>query len=90
MCFPDSQLSLWYEPPCLVIWDLRTEVGAALPRFFVGQRVRLRSPRSRYHGHVGLIQLHFLADNTKLTVRFPDGHEEYVQDSSLSVVTSIA
>ena len=88
----DSGISLWYEPPCLQITaatapDARTGAGR---RLLVGQRVRFKHEPSPYHGRLGLIQLHFHnQDYTKVTVRFSDGQEEYVEDSCVVAATSI-
>ena len=90
VCF-DGGFQLWYEPPCLrKIGEALFKTSASTSRrLLVGQRVRLNHKSSPYHGRLGLIQLHFHErDYTKVTVRFSDGHEEYVKESSVTLVKS--
>ena len=86
----DSDISLWYEPPCLRIISAAAPKARAtsVRRWLAGQRVRLNYEPSPYHGQFGLIQLHFHKfDYTKVTVRFPDGREEYVDDTCVMAAT---
>ena len=87
----DRGVGLWYEPPCLqiigtVVLGTKKQTGK---RLLVGQRVRLNHRSSPYHGRLGLIQLHFHERNyANVTVRFTDGHEEYVKDTAVTAVKS--
>merc|ERR1712232_238064 len=89
---PSGRPALWYEPPCLECLAESAPPSSEPPicRLLVGQRVRLNRRESPYHCRIGLIQLHFhLRDYSVVTVRFSDGHEEYVRDSQVSVTTSL-
>ncbi|CAE8613609.1 unnamed protein product [Polarella glacialis] len=85
--------SLWFEPPGLELLDPPPETSSGSDlvgqRWLVGERVRLHMPSSACHGRVGVVQLHFHSrDYTKVTVRFSDGHEEYVSEAKLSAARS--
>mmetsp|Transcript_3775 Transcript_3775/g.7733 ORF Transcript_3775/g.7733 Transcript_3775/m.7733 type:complete len:89 (+) Transcript_3775:37-303(+) len=71
----------WMEPGCLERL-VECETGMVMPRLLVGTKVKCPTENPRYRGEIGSISFHFLRvngerDYARVTVRYPDSHEEY-------------